>query len=152
MPEIKVSEVRCLFCHGLGTPDLTMLLGDAGSICADCVNACHKALHPAGEVVVERIERQIALRLAAHFAPRVPEDMLALARTYPLRQQADLQRALDESLGERRVPTNFVGIHQPYRHELLGFGKLLEQGRSGLDSAPAQFEAVDIGGVKPSSA
>jgi hypothetical protein len=33
-------------------------------------------------------------RLAAHFAPARPREMLATSRTYPLRQQADLKEFL----------------------------------------------------------
>jgi hypothetical protein len=70
--------------------------------------------------------------------------MHATSRTFPVRQQADLQHALDELLGERRVPENFVGIHAQYRHEPVGYSKLLES-RSPTETAPPQYEEIDIG-------
>jgi hypothetical protein len=71
--------------------------------------------------------------------------MLATSRTYPQRQQADLQRALDD-LFERRIPETFVGIRQQYSHEVVDYAKLLERGHGTVEIAPAQFEDVDIGG------
>ncbi|MGH8129544.1 MAG: hypothetical protein ACRES3_01660 [Steroidobacteraceae bacterium] len=71
--------------------------------------------------------------------------MIATSRIYPIRQQADLQLALDELLGERIVPDNFLGIQQQYRHEIYGYSKLIERGRSSIQAAPAQYEEVDIG-------
>jgi hypothetical protein len=113
--------------------------------------ACHALLRPdsaaegrAAESAVE--PRHLFQRLSRHFAPWRPSELHAASRAYPLRQQADLQRALDAIFGERRLPENFVGIHQQYRHELLGFAKLLEQGRSAVEAGPAQYEDVDIGG------
>jgi hypothetical protein len=72
--------------------------------------------------------------------------MLTTSRTYPLRQQADLQKALDALFGERSVPNNFIGIRQEYRHVVVDFSKLLDHGHNVIEVAPAQFEDVDIGG------
>jgi hypothetical protein len=72
--------------------------------------------------------------------------MLATSRRFPLRQQADLQRALDDLFGERQVPANFIGVQQAYRHEVFGFSKLLERSHGTVEVAPAQLEDVDIGG------
>jgi hypothetical protein len=71
--------------------------------------------------------------------------MIATSRTYPLRQQADLQLALDELLGERVAPNNFLGIHQQYRHETITFSSLIRSGRNAAQVAPAQYEEVDLG-------
>ncbi|MES2888182.1 MAG: ATP-binding protein [Pseudomonadota bacterium] len=90
-------------------------------------------------------ERYLFQRLVRHFEPLRPQELVATSRTYPLRQQADLQKALDDLLGERRIPENFVGVNQPYRRELLSFSKLLEQGHNSVEVAPAQYEDVDIG-------
>jgi ATP-dependent protease Clp ATPase subunit len=95
-----------------------MIAGDSGLICDQCVEAC-AALLRAGQVQEEpqdRPDRYVFQRLARHFAPMRPHEMLATSRTYPLRQQADLQKALDDLFGERSVPRNFVGIRQEYRH------------------------------------
>jgi len=91
-------------------------------------------------------ERYLHQRLNRHFAPLRPQETISTSRTYPLRQQADLQRALDDLFGERRVPENFVGVHQEYGHQVLLFSKLLDRGHNAVEAAPAQYEDVDIGG------
>jgi hypothetical protein len=71
--------------------------------------------------------------------------MNATSRTFPIRQQADLQQALDSLLGERLVPDTFVGIHARSRHEVAGYPTLLERDRGRVEIAPPQFEEIDIG-------
>ena len=124
-----------------------LVAGDSAYICNDCIEACHALLQlvDGAPAAVEPIERHLFQRLARHFEPARPSDLIATSRTYPLRQQADLQMAIDDLFGERRIPENFVGVHQQYRHEILGFAKLLEEGRNSVEAAPAQFEDVDIG-------
>ena len=147
MAQFFVSKARCQFCHRSATDVEHMVAGDSGVICNQCVDAC-AALLRTGQVQdepQERPDRYVFQRLARHFAPMRPHEMLATSRTYPLRQQADLQKALDDLFGERSVPSNFVGIRQEYRHEVVDFAKLLEQSRGGVEVAPAQLEDVDIG-------
>lgn len=148
MASLRLHEGRCQFCHRTEGEVPRLISSDSAFICSDCVAACVALLRPddgAAPKPGERAERYLFQRLARHFEPQRPQDLAAVSRTYPLRQQADLQRALDELLGERRLPENFLGVHQPYRHEVLGFSKLLEQGRSAVEGAPAQYEEVDIG-------
>ena len=147
MTELRISEGRCQFCHRSASDVPRLLSGDSAFICSDCVALCNTALEPAdgSEDVAPPIIQALWARLAQHFDPARPQDLIATSRTYPLRQQADLQLALDDLFGERSIPESFVGIHQAYRHEMLGFSKLLEQGRGALEAAPAQYEAVDIG-------
>lgn len=147
MTELKVSEGRCQFCHRTADDVPRLISGDSAFICSDCVESCSALLQSAeGEAkAYEPPERYLHQRLARHFEPLRPQELIATSRTYPLRQQADLQMALDDLLGERRIPDNFVGVHQQYRHEVLGFSKLLEQGRNSVEAAPAQYEDVDIG-------
>jgi ATPase family protein associated with various cellular activities (AAA)/ClpX C4-type zinc finger protein len=143
-----VSEGRCQFCHRTAANVDQLIAGDSGFICNDCVQACSALLRP-GEGPAKREEhtdRYVFQRLARHFAPARPHEMLATSRAFPLRQQADLQKALDELFGERIVPHNFVGVRQEYRHELVDFSKLLDQSRGPVEIAPAQFEDVNIGG------
>src|SRR5262245_17349838 len=125
-----------------------MIAGDSGFICNSCVAACSALLQPSASraPVDELPDRYAFQRLARHFAPVRPQELLATSRSYALRQQADLQAALDELFGERVVPQNFVGIRAQYRHELTDFAKLLEQSQNGIEVAPAQFEDIDIGG------
>ena len=148
MTHVFVSEGRCQFCHRTAKDVGQLIGGDSGFICDSCVQACAALLRPreaAAPAEQNRADHFVFQRLARHFAPARPQEMLATARIYPLRQQADLQKALDELLGERTVPENFVGIRQEYRHEVLDFSKLLEQNRSPVEVAPVQFEEVDIG-------
>ena len=123
-----------------------MIAGDSGFICNACVDACAALLHPTGSPKPDqRADRYAFQRLARHFAPLPPQELLATSRSYALRQQADLQAALDELFGERVVPHNFVGIRAQYRHEVTDFAKLLEQSHGAVEVAPAQFEDIDIG-------
>jgi hypothetical protein len=125
-----------------------MLAGDSGFICNRCVQTCAAALAPRSAptgIEADRADRYVFQRLMRHFAPHRAHEMLATSRNFPSRQQADLQLALDELLGERRVPETFLGLQAQYRHEGVGFSKLLEQSRGVTEIAPAQFEEVDLG-------
>jgi ATPase family associated with various cellular activities (AAA)/ClpX C4-type zinc finger len=148
MTDLKISQGRCQFCHGTASNGRQLIAGDSAFICSECVEACAKLLRPndkPGESDAASTERYLYQRLARHFAPMRPQEMIATSRSFPLRQQADLQRALDDLFGERRVPENFLGVHQQYRHEALVFSKLLDQSHYPVEAAPAQYEDVDIG-------
>ena len=149
MAQHFVSEGRCQFCHRTAGNVEHMIAGDSGFICSGCVAACSALLRPSSpsqEPAEERADRYAFQRLARHFAPLRPQELLATSRSYALRQQADLQAALDELFGERVVPQNFVGIRAQYRHESTDFAKLLEQSHSPIEIAPPQFEEIDLGG------
>jgi AAA+ superfamily predicted ATPase len=146
MTDLKISGGRCQFCHRTANDVKQIISGDSAFICNECVEACVAALNPTShDEKEESKERYLHQRLARHFSPLRPKELFATSRTYPLRQQADLQKALDDLFGERQVPENFVGIHQQYRHETLGFSKLLEQNRNTVEAGPAQYEDVAIG-------
>ena len=147
MAELKISDGRCQFCHRTAQDVKQLIAGDSAFICSDCVEACVAALLPSSAKEKEDAakERYLHQRLATHFFPVPLQELFATSRTYPIRQQADLQKALDELFGERKIPANFVGIHQQYRHETLGFSKLLEQNRNTVEAGPAQYEDVSIG-------
>ena len=148
MTDLKVSEGRCQFCHRTASDVRRLIVGDSAFICDECVQACVLILNPVDqsrEHEAPPTERYLYQRLARHFAPMRPQEMIATTRVYPLRQQADLQKALDDLLGERRVPENFLGVYQQYRHEALIFSKLLDQSHYPAEAAPAQYEDVDIG-------
>jgi hypothetical protein len=142
-----ISSGRCQFCHRTATDVAAIVAGDSGFICNECVESCVAALSPtvAPGTTDQRTDRHVFQRLLRHFAPQRAHEMHATSRTFPIRQQADLQLALDELLGDRRVPENFVGVQQQYRHESAGFAKLLERHRSAAEIAPPQFEDIDIG-------
>jgi hypothetical protein len=125
-----------------------MIAGDSGFICDACVAACAALLgsgQPAVAASAARPDRHAFQRLEKHFAPLRPQELLATSRSFSLRQQADLQAALDELFGERVVPANFVGVRSQYRHEVADFAKLLEQAHGVVEIAPVQLEDVDIG-------
>ncbi|MBL8346248.1 MAG: AAA family ATPase [Rubrivivax sp.] len=147
MNQLSISAGRCQFCHRTAESVPRLIAGDSAFICSDCVSSCNELLGPEKheENSPTRGERYLFERLARHFEPLRTQELIATSRTYPLRQQADLQLALDQLFGAREVPENFVGVHQPYRHEVLGFAKLLEQGRNAVEIGPAQYEDVQIG-------
>lgn len=143
-----VSEGRCQFCHYTASGVEHMIAGDSGVICNQCVEKCVALLRPKPDedAPKARPDRYVYQRLEKHFAPMRPHEMLATSRGYPLRQQADLQKALDRLFGERRVPVNFVGLRKEYSHEAVDFSKLLDQKHGGVEVAPMQLEEVNIGG------
>src|SRR4051812_13257263 len=106
-----------------------MIAGDSGFICNACVAACAVLLQPVASraQAEEPPDRYPFHRLARPLAPLRPPELLATSRSYALRQQADVQAALDELFGGRVVPHNFVGIRAQYRLEVSDFAKLLEQ-------------------------
>jgi AAA+ superfamily predicted ATPase len=126
-----------------------LVAGDSAFICEECAQACVSLLKPVAQGNEQKAsppERYLYQRLARHFSPVRPHELIATSRTFPLRQQADLQKALDDLFGERHIPENFLGVHQQYRHEGLVFSKLLDQSHYPVEAAPAQYEDVDIGG------
>ncbi|MDB5766078.1 MAG: cell division protein FtsH [Collimonas fungivorans] len=147
MVDLKISDGRCQFCHRTAGDVKQLIAGASASICDKCVELCVAALRtsPPAKMQESSNDRHLYQRIASHFAPMPPQELFATSRTYPLRQQADLQDALNELLGERHIPKNFVGIHQQYRHDILGFSKLLERGHNAVEAAPAQYEDVAIG-------
>jgi len=148
MTNLRISEGRCQFCHRTADNVQQMVAGDSAFICDECIQASLSLLKPQiqpTEPEAPSTERFLYQRLIRHFAPLRPQEMCATARLYPLRQQADLQLALDDIFGERRIPENFLGVHHQYRHEALGFSKLLERSHSAVEAAPAQYEDVSIG-------
>jgi hypothetical protein len=145
MTTFFVSEGRCQFCHRTGEDVQQLIGGDSGFICQSCVQACVALLEPRQrQHQAPPADTYVFQRLVRHFAPMPPQEVLATSRTFPLRQQADLQLALNDLLGERSVPQNFIGLRQEYRHEAVDFSKLLEQ-KNAVQIAPAQQEDVDIG-------
>jgi energy-coupling factor transporter ATP-binding protein EcfA2 len=151
MTLLLVSAGRCQFCHRTADEAGQMLAGDSSFICSRCVQTCAAALTPKStptNIDADRADRFVFQRLVRHFAPHRAHEMLATSRTFPSRQQADLQLALDELLGERSVPENFLGLQIQYRHETVGYAKLLESSRNAVEIAPAQFEEVAIGADK----
>jgi hypothetical protein len=146
MVDLKITEGRCQFCHRAGTEVKQLIAGDSAFICSDCVQACVAALQPVTTPKPEiPVERYIHQRLSRHFEPLPPQQLVVTSRTYPLRQQADLQRALDDLFGKRRIPDNFLGLNQEHSHQPLSFSKLLHQARYSVEAAPAQYEDVEIG-------
>lgn len=148
MSHLFVSEGRCQFCHSTSRHVEHLVAGDSGLICNECVAACAALLAKGHEPTAadQRLDRFVFDRLTRHFAPMRPHEMLATSRRYPLRQQADLQAALDEVLGERRIPDNFVGIRQQYQADAVDFARLLDRTHGTMEIAPAQLEDIDIGG------
>ena len=149
MAQLFVSAGRCQFCHNTAKNVAHMIAGDSGLICNHCVESCVALLQSREEPAESHValdERYVFQRLTRHFAPQRPQEVLATSRAYPLRQQADLQHALDALLGERAVPETFIGISQQYRHQHVDFSQLLEQSHSPIQIAPPQFEDIDIGG------
>jgi hypothetical protein len=146
MSQLMITTGRCQFCHAKPADGEGVVAGDSAFICADCVaRAVELISNSESGARQDRRDRYVSHRLAQHLAPLPPTEVLTTSRTFPQRQQADLQLALDDLFGERIVPDNFVGIQNFGRHEAVTFTRLLERDRSSIEVAPPQFEEVDIG-------
>jgi hypothetical protein len=91
-----------------------MIAGDSGFICSECVVACSALLQPTASKP-PRKNVPIDMRFSGSpgtlpRAPLGPQELLATSRSYALRQQADLQAALDELFGERIVPKSSLAL------------------------------------------
>ncbi|HEY6923268.1 MAG TPA: AAA family ATPase [Steroidobacteraceae bacterium] len=142
-----VSAGRCQFCHRTENEVGVIVAGDSGLICDGCIRSCAALLEPrdgGNDSKPQYTDRYAFQRLVRHFAGRAHE-MQATSRSFPIRQQADLQRALDSLFGEPLVPENFVGINFSSRHEAVSYSKLLEHSRGSLEIAPPQFQEINIG-------
>lgn len=142
------SEGRCQFCHRTESEVTVIVAGDSGFICDECIRACSALVTSRGtgaDEAPQYTDRHAFQRLIRHFAPDRAHEMQATSRSFPIRQQADLQRALDVLLGAIRVPENFVGISGSSRHEAVTYSKLLEHSRGAIEIAPPQYEEIDIG-------
>jgi hypothetical protein len=148
MPQLNVAFGRCQFCHAQASQDDLIIAGDSAFICDDCVRKCARLLEeqPQAAQPGARDDRYVHQRLSRHFAPLPLNELHATARTFSLRQQADLQLALDALLGERRIPENFLGTQGRNRHEAAVFSRLVDRDRGAVEIAPAQYEEIDIGG------
>lgn len=147
MALMTLSKGRCQFCHRTEGEVAKVVAGDSGLICDECIRACATLISgdrpKTGDL--PSADRYAFQRLTRHFEPGSAHEMLATSRAYPIRQQADLQRALNTLLGPIRVPDGFVGFQVHSRHEAVGYSKLLQHTRSVIEIAPPQFEEVDIG-------
>lgn len=148
MPFIMVGEARCQFCSS-SSSESQLFAGGVGLICIDCARKCVETSTSDGSAgrspFASGDEQYVYQRLFRHFAPRSALEMQSTRRSFPLRQQADLQRALDELLGSRIVPQNFVGILSKSHHEEIGYANLLQREYSRAEIAPPMYEEVDIG-------
>ena len=111
MSLLLIAAGRCQFCHQTAEDVAQIPAGDSGFICDECVEKCAALLAPRPKQesgVVIHATRYAFQRLVPHFAPRSVNEVQTTSRTFPIRQQANLQRALDALLGERRVPDNFA--------------------------------------------
>jgi len=123
-----------------------MIAGDSGVICSHCVASSQKLLASGGEQPEAPTTLYLFQLLDSHFAPEKPASLQVTSRTFQIRQQADLQLALNELFGERVIGGNFIGVHSEYRHEAVTFSRLIERKRGAMQASPAQFQEVDIGG------
>lgn len=145
MPQLNIAPGRCQFCHSQSETN-RIVAGDSSFICEDCVTRSATLLKAGGDAGVssDQSDRYVFQRLSRHFATTPLNEVFSTSRTFPLRQQADLQLALNELFGERKVPDSFIGA-QNRRHEAINFAKLVERDRGAVEIAPAQYEEIDIG-------
>ena len=146
MSALIVAGLRCQFCHNTADDQRLMIAGDSGVICSHCVASSQKLLASGGEQPEAPTTLYLFQLLDSHFAPEKPASLQVTSRTFQIRQQADLQLALNELFGERVIGGNFIGVHSEYRHEAVTFSRLIERKRGAMQASPAQFQEVDIGG------
>src|SRR5262249_46802055 len=86
--------------------------------------------------------------LKRHFTGHPVAGLITASREYPIPSRVDLERAIDELLGE--FPrSRQLGIHVEYSHETLALGHLLGNHHSRVVIGPLQYEDVDVGDTLP---
>src|SRR5690348_18196497 len=100
MSQLIISPGRCQFCQAQSESE-RIVAGDSAFICESCIARCNELLGARGAAGerAETADRYVHQRVARHFAPTPLNEIQATSRNYPLRQQADLQLALDEIFG-----------------------------------------------------
>jgi len=93
---------------------------------------------------------EIAALLQKHFEPLTENDLVVVARTFPARMKADLQRAVDALFADGASVGRFCGVMQRYNHEGFDLASLMLPDRNdpALASA-ARYHEVDIGEDAP---
>lgn len=144
-PLLFLSPGQCQFCLRVSTGQQPMIAGCLGLICDDCARSAVRLLGAGAPQAAadSPADRQVCTHLERHFAPRSPYHVQATSRAFPLRQEADLQRALDELLGERRVPQSFLGFSS-HMGRTAGYAQLLDR-RMPAEIAPPQYIEVALG-------
>lgn len=93
MTALMVSGLRCQFCHDVADGRRRVIVGDSGLICEECIAQGQELLR-SSDGPKEREETPYLFKLLErHFAPNRLQSLLASSRTFPIRQQADLQLA-----------------------------------------------------------
>ncbi|WP_027578641.1 ATP-dependent Clp protease adaptor ClpS [Bradyrhizobium sp. Ai1a-2] len=86
------------------------------------------------------------LALQWHFQ-RIPRSRLVTsARQFPGHMRSDIQVAIDRLFAS---PIRFFGIHEEHRYETMTFAGLMKEGRNAQETAPPQYQDVDIGEALP---
>ncbi len=97
----------------------------------------------------KRRASEISRLLRQHFAPEPLDNLTVTERTFPLRVRADLQKAVEQLLAERKRVVHFCGVRPSFAHEQLDFQGLITPGHNPTFSVPPQYEEVDIGEQRP---
>ncbi|MDH5275217.1 MAG: AAA family ATPase [Gammaproteobacteria bacterium] len=103
MSALIVAGLRCQFCHNTADDQRLMIAGDSGVICSHCVASSQKLMASGGEQPEAPTTLYLFQLLDSHFAPEKPASLQVTSRTFQIRQQADLQLALNELFGERVI-------------------------------------------------
>ncbi len=93
---------------------------------------------------------EIAALLQKHFEPLTENDLVVVARTFPARTQADLQRAVDGIFADGASVERFCGVMKRFDHEGLDLANLMLPDRNDpAHASAARYHEIDIGEEAP---
>src|SRR5688572_9634107 len=90
----------------------------------------------------------VANSLRDHFAPVALQELVTTARTFPVTARVDLQRALEQTFGQK-YSSRVLGVFSTYSHETLTVAHLIDVESSRVQIAPLQYDEIDMGQTSP---
>ncbi|GBD35417.1 ATP-dependent zinc metalloprotease FtsH 3 [bacterium HR36] len=91
--------------------------------------------------------------LQRHLGTSDPQQVVTVERTFPLRLQVDLQKAIEQVVAKETKVVGFYGVEERsvYFAELVQIAEIFMSsgGRGGPKATPPQYEYVSVGDEKP---
>ena len=96
----------------------------------------------------QRRKLLVANALRDHFTPVPLQELLTTSRTFPVTARVDLQRALEQTFGQK-YSSRVLGVFSTYSHETLTVAHLIDVESSRVQIAPLQYDEIDMGQTSP---
>lgn len=87
--------------------------------------------------------------IRAFFQPLNLQELVTVARVFPIRVRADLQIAVEEALKQLGTIEHFSGMRQEYSFQGIEFNAMFAESHHPILRATAQYDEIDIGTDAP---